>query len=343
MTDTIPGDAPPLTDLFTRNGFEGPASLLVRGQYTPAYKRVSGDYAPRRLNVWETHPDADDPRALPVAVLDSPRVRFEVWNRSVDTPFALRDVHHDQVVYVLEGRARLETDFGILDLKPMDTVLLSRAVTFRLTEVDDLKLLIVGTENALHFKPANDAVLNPAMVDFPRPYDGPPRQDAEHEVVVRHADETTSFYYDEDPLHILQAVGAPAVIRFNMGDVHPLTVKGVASPPAKLIDDPTTETLFFYLGAREGGRPPVHHNADYDEIGVYAKGPGALGGMDVPGTVVWVPKGVIHHGPEEDVPEGYVAWLFETRANLALTDAGRAIAHLAETEAFHVHPTDSGQ
>jgi homogentisate 1,2-dioxygenase len=39
------------------------------------------------------------------------------------------------------------------------------------------------------------------------------------------------------------------------------------------------------------------------------------------------------------VPEGYVAWLIETRANLELTEAGRRIATLAETSEFDVHPT----
>jgi homogentisate 1,2-dioxygenase len=343
MTDPSPGDAMPLTDLYTRNGFEGPATLLVRRQYTPTYKKVSGDYAPRRLNVWQSQPDSDDARGLPVTVLQAPTVRIDVWNRTQDTPFAIRDVHHDQVLYVLDGHARLETDFGVLDLEPMDMVIVSRAVTFRLAEVRGLRTLVVATANPLHLKPTNEAVLSPAHVDMPRPYDGPPRSDAEHEVVVRHGNEITSFYYDEDPLHVLQTAGAPAVLRFNLGNVNPLIVKGVSSPPAQLIADPTTETLFFYLGAREAGRPPVHHNADYDEIGVYAKGPGALGGIDVPGTAIWVPKGLIHHGPEENVAEGYVAWLVETRAHLELTDAGRRIAHLAETEAFHVHPTDEAE
>jgi homogentisate 1,2-dioxygenase len=263
----------------------------------------------------------------------------DVWQRTGDTPFAVRDVHHDQVFYVLDGHARLETDFGVLDLKPMDMVRIPRSVALRLVEVASLHLIIVATANPVNVNPHNEAVLNPAQIDVPRAYENPGGTPGEYELVIRHGEHTTSYFYDYDPLPIIQVSGAPVVQRFSLADVNALSVKGVASPPAQLMDDPTTETLIFYLGARESGRPPVHHNADYDEIGVYAKGPGQLGAVTVPGTAVWVPKGVIHQGPEENVPEGYVAWLIETRANLELTEAGRRIATLAETSEFDVHPT----
>jgi homogentisate 1,2-dioxygenase len=264
---------------------------------------------------------------------------MDVWQRVHDTPFAIRDVHHDQIFYVLDGTARLETDFGVLDLVPMDVIRVPRAVSLRLVDVHALNLVVVATPNALHIHPENDAVLSPADVDGGRPYENPVGLPGEYELMIRHGASTTSYFYDYDPLPVLAAPGAPVVQRFNLANVHPLSVKGIAAPPARLIEDPTTETLFFYLGAREGGRPPVHHNADYDEIAVFAKGPGQLGEIKQPGTVVWVPKGVIHQGPEEYVPEGYVAWLFETRAHLELTPAGQNIATLAETSMFGVHPS----
>ncbi len=342
MAEALPPDGAPLVDLYTRNGFAGPATIMVRQQYSPEYTRVEGEYVPYRLEAWRSHQEAGDPRALPVTILRSPTVRLDVWQRSEDTPFAVRDVHHDQVFYVLAGHARLETDFGVLDLEPMDMVRIPRSVAVRLVDVRELNLIVLATVSSLTVAPENDAVLNPAHVDVPRPYDSPGWPAGEYELVIRHGDRTTSYFYDCDPLPIIQASGAPVVQRFNLAAVHPLTVQGAVSPPARLVDDPTTETMIFYLGARENGRPPVHHNADYDEIGVYVAGPGAFGAMTVPGTTVWVPKGVIHQGPEENVPEGYVAWLIETRANLELTEAGRRIAQLAETNRFEVHPSVAG-
>src|SRR5918999_538006 len=98
MTETLPAtNGAPLMDLYSRNGFAGPATVLIRQQYTPAYTRVEGDYTPRRLEAWQSLPEAADPRGLPVTILRSPTVRLDVWQRTEDTPFAIRDVHHDQV------------------------------------------------------------------------------------------------------------------------------------------------------------------------------------------------------------------------------------------------------
>jgi homogentisate 1,2-dioxygenase len=303
------------------------------------YTRVEGDYAPRRIEAWQPHPEATDPRALPITILRSPTVRLDVWHRTDDTPFAVRDVHHDQVFYVLDGHARLETDFGVLDLEPMDMVRIPRSVTLRLAEVRALQLLILATVNPMAVNPENETVLSPGDVDTPRPYESTESEPGEYELVIRHGEHATSYFYDYDPLPIIEVSGAPVVQRFNLANVTPLSAKVTGGPPARLMDDPSAETMIFYLGAREGFAPPVHHNADYDEIGVYVKGPGVFGALAVPGTIIWVPKGVIHQGPSEDVPEGYVAWLFETRTNLELTEAGQRIAKLAETTQFGVHPS----
>jgi len=89
-------------------------------------------------------------------------------------------------------------------------------------------------------------------------------------------------------------------------------------------------------------RPPIHHNADYDEIILYVGGPGAYGACAVPGTLTIVPKGVTHHGPSEDVPEGYAAFLIETRATLRFTDAALPSSKLMETGRYGVHPSEKG-
>jgi homogentisate 1,2-dioxygenase len=89
--------------------------------------------------------------------------------------------------------------------------------------------------------------------------------------------------------------------------------------------------MLYTLSARSGRRPPIHHNADYDEIVVYAAGPGAWGAISEPGTLTWVPKAVTHHGPNEDVPEGYQAWLLETRSTMRFTPLALRRAALMET------------
>jgi homogentisate 1,2-dioxygenase len=332
-----PDPGPPNVDLYTRNGFRGPAATMVRGQYSPTYTAVRGTYVPRRLDVHGlTDTALADSRSLPAAILTGEDINIEVSLRTEPTTVAFRNVFADELHYVLEGRGRLETDFGVLDLRAGDMVLLPRSVTYRYGSVTEpLREIVIVTSSQLAVDPENQpGVLNVDLhVDTPTP-DPRPGPPGEYEVVLRHGQEFTSYFYDHDPVPCLEVAGAPIVRRFNLENVHGLSVDKGALPPPRLINDATSRTLLFSLSNRRNDRPPVHHNADYDEVIFYVAGPGRYGEVDKPGTITWTPKGVIHQGPEEDVPEGYRAFLLETRAALSLTPAGRSISAVMETGQF---------
>jgi homogentisate 1,2-dioxygenase len=277
-----------------------------------------------------------DPRSLPVAILRGDGASVEISYRAASSTVAFRNVLADEVHYVLEGSGRLETDFGVLDVRPGDLVLLPRAVTYRYGELTTpLREIIVVTASELTIDPEGQPGVLNVEVDVdspvPDPRMGPP---GEYEVIIRHGDEFTRYFYDCDPVPCIATSGAPIVRRFNLENVHGLGVdKGGITPP-RLINDATGRTLLFNLSNRRSDRPPVHHNADYDEVIFYVAGPGHYGAITRPGTITWTPKGVIHQGPEEDVPEGYRAFLLETRSNLSLTPAGRTISAVMDTAQF---------
>jgi homogentisate 1,2-dioxygenase len=339
----------PNIDLYSRNGFVGPATTLVRRQYAPEYKRVEGSYVPRRFNTSQLDPHVfTAPRALPLPLLEGDGVELCAWWRDQPTPFSIRNVHDDELHFVVSGTATLETDFGMLDIHPGDFILIPRAVSYRLAAVEALRELIVSTKSWLRVEPdLVPGVLNVDLhVDAPEVRevrgDAPPAS-GEYELVVRHGKQTTSYFYDYDPLPIAAVVGQPVVRRFNLENVHGVGVTTGSLAPGRLINDDTTNTLVFYLGSRRSDRPPIHHNADYDEVIVFAAGPGQYGALDVPGTITWTPKGIIHQGPDEDVPEGYVAWLLETRSELRATPEALRISQLMETSQWDVHPADSAE
>ena len=58
--------------------------------------------------------------------------------------------------------------------------------------------------------------------------------------------------------------------------------------------------------------------------------------------MTWVPKGIAHHGPSEDVAEGYHAWMLESRSTLRLTEAGLKVAQLMELDMYGPHPSSGG-
>jgi homogentisate 1,2-dioxygenase len=149
----------------------------------------------------------------------------------------------------------------------------------------------------------------------------------------------TRYVKPHDPLAAVELVrGTVPVWKVSLAEIaaRPRVLSG---PPVAFSGTPHADELLYNLSAVAGKRrPPIHHNADYDEVILYFRGPGAWGAVDEPGTLTWVPKGVVHHGPPEDVPEGYLAFLLDSRSTLRLTPAGRAAAELMETGLYGRHP-----
>jgi homogentisate 1,2-dioxygenase len=80
----------------------------------------------------------------------------------------------------------------------------------------------------------------------------------------------------------------------------------------------------------------MHHNADFDELVFYFRGPGAYGALTDPGQLVWVPKSVTHWGPIEDVPRGIPRLAHRKHRNFRLTPAGKDAAQPMETGQFGI-------
>ena len=326
---------------YSRDGFVGSGAHATRPNYVPTYTRIDGSYAPRRLDYFTETANAEpaDPRMLPVPLLTGEGVSISATRHSDAMTFSLKNVIADEVHYIVSGRATVKTDFGNLDCAAGDFILIPRAVGYRVTHVrTPLESVIVATPGELSVDPFPPrGVLNLGKsVASPEIGTPTPTSNELFEMVFRHKSGVTSHFYDFDPLDIATVGGPAPVKRFSVHDVRSLGVSEGGMPPPRLINDDTNQTLFYHLGSRRSDRPPIHVNADYDELIIYAAGPGPYGGMDKPGAMAWVPKGIPHHGAEEDTLEPYQAWLVETRASLELTETGTAIAKLMETGEYGI-------
>ena len=329
---------------YSRDGFVGSGAHATRPNYIPTYTRIEGTYAPRRLDFFsaDAAPTTDDPRNLPIPLLSGDGVTFAASRRTEPMSFSVKNVTCDEVHYVVAGSAEIKTDFGYLTCKAGDFIHLPRAVGYRVTSVSEpLETMVIESPGELSIDPDPPrGVLNMAQsVAVPEVRPAKPVVDETFEMLFRHKGGATSHFYDFDPLDIDTVRGRAPVQRFNIHDVIKLDVSEGGMPPSRLINDATNQSLFYYLGSRRSTRPPIHVNADYDELIVYAAGPGPYGAMDEPGALSWVPKGIPHHGAEEDTPEPYQAWLLETRATLEMTEAGAEISKLMETGEYGILET----
>lgn len=337
---------PPNVELWSREGFLGDSTAVIRPHHTPDYVRVDGPHAPRRVDTSRLEaPDGEDGWAMPLTLAEGRSgVRLSLSTRRNLMPFTFRNVEADELHFVQQGKYRYHTDFGTLDSSAGDFVILPRSVAYRVEPIEPGRVTIVESPGALKLDtPTPVGMINPAMdVIFPVQSDRPVETPSTGEwiLLLKSFDGVTRFVKHQDPLAIAAiGPGAKPVWKLNLRRIQPATYHPHGGPPSQFLTSPGNDVMFYTLSARPAGRAPIHHNADYDELVQYHAGPGAWGAVDIPGTITWVPKGVTHHGPEENVPDGYQAWLLECRDTLRFTPAAIAGSELIETGYFGRHPT----
>ncbi len=333
--------AAPTPNLWSRDGFVGTNAIALRNDYTPDYRSVSGPHAPHRFNILKIETeDRTDPEAMPTPVMTGrDGVELAVSRRSAPMAFAVRNTEGDELHLIQSGSARFVTDFGTIEAACLDFVLIPRSITYRIEPTSpDYASLVLTSPNPLRF----DTPAPFGMINFGRsvrkPTIEPAATDGATRLKLRTFDGITEFDMVHDPIRALAQVGGAAPVwALNLRDIVPVSYGEKGGPPAQFLSTADTGVMSFTLSARPGPRPPVHVNADYDEIILFAEGPGAWGQISEPGTITWVPKGVTHHGPVEAVPEGYQAWLLEVRTTMRLTPAAQAVAGLIETSEYGFH------
>ncbi len=320
---------------WSREGFYGDGFNVIRTQHVPDYFSVSGPHAPHRFAIGEVAlPDRSDPEAFPVPVLvGRSGVQLSISGRERPMPFVISNVEADEVYFIQEGEVAFVTAYGNIAGLPGDFVFIPRAVPYSIRPMGGPTLMVIVE------------IPGAVRLDMAPPFTAS-RESAHLEMSGNGAGETTWLVKSFDgvtrylkPYNILAA----AAVGDDTNLVWKISLKNIppnqAGHPTQFAASPNKDELLYTLSARRRRRPPIHYNADYDEIIIYFAGPGAWGSVKDPGTLTWVPKGVAHHGPPEDVPEGYLAWMLESRSTLRLTPAGRGVAQLMELDMYGAHPS----
>ena len=325
---------------WTREGFLGDACVTLRPHPINEYTSVTGRHAPHRIDLTAVKAlDTTDPAELPTVFARArDKLSLAVSALAEPTPYVWRNAEYDEVHFVQEGELEYVTDWGTLSAQPGDFVFLPRAASYRVfpTATPTLRL-IVETPEAVSVNPQ----AMPGMINAPRDVHRPDparpsRSEGETTLLIRADDGITRFTMACDPLSLTAVVaGQPPVWKVNLADIQPVTYWPGGGPPSQFAETPTKNFLLYTLSSRPGGRPPQHHNADYDELVFYFRGPAPYGGISKPGTGFWIPKAVAHWGPREDPEGGYLAWLIENRGTIRLTPEGQAASELMETGLFN--------
>ncbi|MBM4297089.1 MAG: homogentisate 1,2-dioxygenase, partial [Deltaproteobacteria bacterium] len=282
----------PYTEHWGREGFYGDGINVLRAQHVPDFLRVSGPHAPHRFNIADVNlADRADAGALPTPVmLSRTGAQLCVSVRERPMPFVIANVEADEVHFIQQGEVRFATAYGNITGGAGDFVFIPRAVPYRIeTERGPTLSLIVETPGATKFAaaPQFEPQIESAVIE------SRPAQSVETTVLLKSFDGVTRYVKPYDPFAMVSVSGGNnPVWKINLKNI-PVNEAG---HPRQFAASPNNDELFYTLSARRRRRPPMHYNADYDEMIFYFTGPGAYGAVKEPGTLTWVPKGVPHHG-----------------------------------------------
>lgn len=338
---------------FGREGFFGGASHLYRTDAPVGWTRIEGDIKPVALRATALEGAAGSPDGrAPFLVNQDVRLSFARIETAADHWF--RNADSDEVLFVHEGHGRIESDFGELNYRAGDYVVIPRGTVRRILPAQQTALLMIESREAVRLPDrgllGKHALFDPALLEVPSLDPEAVRARVE-ESKARHAEHGTEYavrvqrggrlstiYYPFHPLNTVGWKGDLSVYRINVEDIRPVMSERYHLPPsahATFVTDSWVLCSFLPRGLETGDpkalRVPFYHaNIDYDEVIFYHDGDFFSREGIEPGMVTFHPQG-IHHGPQPGAVKAVegktrteeIAVMVDTRNPLDVVDAAR--------------------
>jgi homogentisate 1,2-dioxygenase len=251
----------------------------------------------------------------PLLVNDDVRLSYVV----ADRPSPLyRNAIGDECLYVEEGRARVESVFGALDVGAGDYVIIPTSVIHRIVPLDG-PIRTLAVEATGHIGPPKRylSVRGQFLEHAPyceRDLRGPAEPVAEEgtdvEVYVRHRAGWTRHVYAHHPFDVVGWDGCLYPWAFSIHDFEPITGRIHQPPPVHQTFEGPNFVICSFVPRKVDYHPlaiPVpynHHNVDSDEVLCYVGGDYEArrgSGIEL-GSISLHPSGFTH-GPQPGAVE----------------------------------------
>jgi homogentisate 1,2-dioxygenase len=317
-----------------RGGFYGRASHLYRLNPPTGWSSIDGPLRPHCLDLTGVDAVAD----LPVVVLENDDAALGVWRLDDAPSWFLRDADGDLTLFVHAGAGRLETDYGPLEYRVGDYLVVPRGTTIRPQPSEPTHLLTIATAGEV--RPPDRGLLgrhalwDETVLRIPEvePHD----EAGDFEVVVRQQGQLTSVRYPFHPLDVVGWKGDLCPFALSTDDLRPVSSFSYHLPPSAhttFVCDGVVICTFVprpLETAPEALKVPFYHrNIDADEVIFYHQGDFFSRAGITPGMLSWHPQG-IHHGPHPKAVAAAgsreftdeVAVMIDTERPLRLTASG---------------------
>ncbi len=299
-----------------RDGFYGPATHLYHRHPPTGWLRFEGPLRPRAFDASRLGRPSRSPWDA-VPIFANPRVAYRLWRAEGAMEQLARNADGDELIFVHEGEGDLFCDFGRLELREGDYLVLPRGTMWRIEPRGTLVALLIEATGSGYRLPergplGHHAVFDPAILEVPRLDDAFRAQQSEDtwQVSVKSRGRLSTITYPFNPLDAVGWKGTLLPVALNWRDIRPVVSARYHLPPSV---HATFETEGFVIctfcprpletdpGALK--LPFFHSNDDYDEVIFYHKGEFMSRDGIGPGMISFHPRG-FSHGPH---PAAYAA------------------------------------
>jgi len=274
---------------MSKEGFFGPAAHLYHKRPPTGWVDWEGPLRPRAFDLNRLNYRPNSPFEA-ATVLHNAHVKLRFWRASGKMERLARNGDGDELLFVHDGAGQLFCDFGRLDIRAGDYVMLPRGTMWR-TEFDgDADLLMIEATNDSYHLPdkgmvGHHAIFDPAMLDSPvmddafRAQQTPDGKEEIWKVDIKRRDVLSTVTYPYNPLDAVGWKGDLTPVKINVEDFRPLMSHRYHLPPSAHTTFVAKRFVICTFCPRPMEMDPAalkvpffHNNDDFDEVLFYHRG-----------------------------------------------------------------------
>lgn len=266
--------------------------------------------AHRHFRTWNTEAGGDFYEARKI-MLANEDLAIGVARPNKQMPYYYRNGEGDEMLYVHEGKGKIESIFGELSFYPGDYIIIPIGTTYRVVlETEEARFLVVESNSAIvppkRYRNEHGQLLEHSPYcerDFRTPEKIEAKDEkGEFEVHVRAQGMLTSYMFDFHPLDAVGWDGYLYPYAFSIHDFEPITGRVHQPPPVHQTFEAWNYVVCSFVPRLYDYHPEaipapyVHSNVESDEVLYYADGDFMSRRGIEEGSITLHPSG-LPHGP----------------------------------------------
>ena len=299
-----------------REGFFGPATQMYHSHPPTGWSGWDGPLRPRAFDLARLDAVSGSPWEA-TALLHNAHVRLRYWRTEGAMPDLVRNADGDELMFVHRGAGDLYCDYGHLEFRDGDYILLPRGTMWRLECREPVTMLLIEATGDGYRLPekalvGRHAIFDQAVLETPRIDDAFLAQQGEMawRVVIKRRGALSTASYPFNPLDAVGWHGDLAPVRLNWRDIRPLMSHRAHLPPSAHTTFLAGRFVVCTFVPRPFETDPgalkvpfFHNNDDFDEVIFYHAGDFFSRDNIHPGMLTLHPCG-FPHGPHPKALEG---------------------------------------